>query len=421
MELARLRKAYHGEGAEQRVVAELVARADRASQSPVGFPPRGGQHNQWYQCDTCQIALKMIDPAHHQCPNCQKIYTGEPYDDVIFSHTHNGNLQNMVTAAWAYAITGKPTYADFARSVLLGYAERYTNYPYHAANLSQDAQGNRSGGHLFEQTLNEAAAFARTIGPAYDLIYDWDGLSQDDHATIRDGLLVPMLKNIARNTAGKSNWQTWHNAGIPRGWRSAGRRGLGRGPSAIPRTVSFSRCRRPSRPKACGTRTAGVTTSTRCRPWCEIVETARRLKIDLWSHPALKKMFTVALDYTMPNGRFPRFGDDTDTSISGVAGHLEFAYREYQDPAMLPYLSQRPSCESILFGRTRGPAQEPPQLSSKLFPGAGHAILRTHGAANLAAAITFGPYGGFHGHLDKLSFVWFGYGRELGNDPGARE
>jgi hypothetical protein len=32
--------------------------------------------------------------------------------------------------------------------------------------------------------------------------------------------------------------------------------------------------------------------------------------------------------------------------------------------------------------------------------------------------MTFGPYGGFHGHLDKLSFVFFGHGTELGVDPG---
>jgi hypothetical protein len=32
--------------------------------------------------------------------------------------------------------------------------------------------------------------------------------------------------------------------------------------------------------------------------------------------------------------------------------------------------------------------------------------------------LTFGPYGGFHGHFDKLSFVFFGHGEELGVDPG---
>jgi hypothetical protein len=55
---------------------------------------------------------------------------------------------------------------------------------------------------------------------------------------------------------------------------------------------------------------------------------------------------------------------------------------------------------------------------SKLIPGAGHAILATDGPGRLTAAITFGPYGGFHGHYDKLSFVFFGYGKELAVDPG---
>ncbi len=32
--------------------------------------------------------------------------------------------------------------------------------------------------------------------------------------------------------------------------------------------------------------------------------------------------------------------------------------------------------------------------------------------------MTFGPYGGFHGHFDKLSFVLFAFGKELGVDPG---
>jgi hypothetical protein len=59
-----------------------------------------------------------------------------------------------------------------------------------------------------------------------------------------------------------------------------------------------------------------------------------------------------------------------------------------------------------------------PYSVSKLIPGSGHAVLATDGPGKLTAAITFGPYGGFHGHYDKLSFVYFGYGKELAVDPG---
>ncbi|MDZ4198281.1 MAG: heparinase II/III family protein, partial [Kiritimatiellia bacterium] len=46
------------------------------------------------------------------------------------------------------------------------------------------------------------------------------------------------------------------------------------------------------------------------------------------------------------------------------------------------------------------------------------AILRTEGAAGLTSAMIFGEPGGFHGHFDKLGFVLFGFGQELGVDPG---
>ena len=94
------------------------------SSSRLSFLPRGGQHNQWYQCEKCQLGLRTIDSTHHQCPKCGTIYTGEPYDDVLFSRVHSRNLSGMHAAAWAWAITQDRKYAQHAARVLLGYAQR---------------------------------------------------------------------------------------------------------------------------------------------------------------------------------------------------------------------------------------------------------------------------------------------------------
>ena len=147
-------------------------------------------------------------------------------------------------------------------------------------------------------------------------------------------------------------------------------------------------------------------------------EGARRLGIDLWDDQTFKKMFTLPAQYAMVRDKLPRFGDDVNSSLNAGGSSWEAPYHAYRDAAMLPLLSRTPSLESILLGRRiqKRPATAP--LGSKVFTGAGHAILRTHGKGALTAAMTFGPYGGFHGHFDKLSFVFYGHGQELGYDPG---
>ena len=415
-ELVRLQTAFRGSGPEQRVVAEVVTHAEKNLGQPLAFPPRGGQHNQWYQCEACQLALKTIDDTHHECPRCRKVYSGEPYDDVIFARQHVANLQRMAHAAWAYAITGDQKYAQAAAAVLLGYAERYTHYPYHTAARSVVA--GTSGGHLFEQTLNEANHMAEQIAPAFDLIHDAPCLTPADRATIRDGLLVPMLENMDRHKAGKGNWQTWHNAGMLAGGAVLGEERWVRKAIGDPQNGFIYQMQASISAEGMWYENSWGYHFYTLGAMVRIVEGARRLGIDLWSHPALKKMFTVPVEYALPDGSLPRFGDDVHTSVHAASEYLEYAWPAYQDPHLRPYLNERPTWNSILLGRRPEPRPAAPQLDSRLFPGAGHVILRTAGPAKLAAAMTFGPYGGFHGHYDKLSFVFYAYGHELGVDPG---
>ena len=140
------------------VVARVVEQADKALGRTIPFPPEGGQHNQWYQCDRCQIGLETVDDTHHKCLKCGEIYLGYPYDNVIYSKKFHGLTRDMNRCAWAFALTGKLTYAQKARDILVEFAERYETYPLHSANQGKrDDPLRNSSGHIFEQTLNEAS------------------------------------------------------------------------------------------------------------------------------------------------------------------------------------------------------------------------------------------------------------------------
>ena len=418
-ELGRLQQAYYSQNVDREVAVAYVKNAERFIGDPTVFPPRGGQHNQWYQCNECEIALKTIDATHHQCPKCGKIYSGHPYDDVIFSQQHSRNLQRMLTAAWAYAISEESRFAEYAARVLLGYAERYKDYPYHTASLETvSSWGQKAGGHLFEQTLTEASCLATSIGPAYDLIYDSGVLSVVEHNKVRQGLLLPMLNNIDKNKAGKSNWQTWHNAAMI--WGGA----LVHEPEWIAKAIEdedngfYHQMDRSVTKEGMWYENSWGYHFYALQALVNMAETARHLGKDLWSEERLKRMFTLPVYYTMANGMLPRFGDDVNSSVKRIGRLLEPAYYAYQDPQILPLLGNRLNFEAVRLGRSVQSKAEPPDLKSMVFEDAGHAIMRTHDQARLTAALTFGPYGGFHGHYDKLSFVFFGFAKELGVDPG---
>ncbi|GMV80269.1 MAG: hypothetical protein AMXMBFR7_14530 [Planctomycetota bacterium] len=410
-ELERLRAAWKGEGLPHKAVLWRVNEAEKALAAELVFPPRGAQHNQWYQCEPCQHFLVKVKDGH-QCPRCKKVYTGAPYDDVVFYRVHEANLRGMLDAAWAHAVTGEAKYAEFAKRVLLGYAERYRTYPYHDNACKEGAAAAKTGGHLNEQTLGEASWMATRIAPAFDLMHG--ALSAEERGQIRDGLLLPMLKNIDKHKAGKSNWQTWHNAAMICGGAAMDdaewvRKALAQDGQGFAWQMEHS----VTAEGMWYENSWGYHFYT-LSALVQIAECARRIGVDVWSHPAFRKMFTLPVRYTMPDGTLPRFGDDVTTRVDGDE-RMEAAYHAYRDPAILAVLLKEPRWFSVQLGRDTEQAAERQALESAVFPGAGHAILRS---GELAGVMTFGPFGGFHGHFDKLSFVFFGHGAELGVDPG---
>lgn len=415
-ELQRLRRAFAD---QDPVLLALVQRARRSARKALAFPPRGGQHNQWYQCEACQLGLKTVNPSTHRCPGCRKVYRGAPYDDVIFSRQHRTNAQRASDSAWGFALSGDAALAADSRRILLGYAARYRQYPYHTNSRGGSARKS-GGGHILEQSLSEASLMLDRILPACDLV--WGTFSPGEIKQLREGLLRPMARNLLRAKRGRSNWQSFHNAAL------FGAGVLLEDAALMQRSILAPKNGFLFQMHSCVSSDGmwyenswGYHLYT-LRALAGHAEFARRCGIDLWGHPAMRKMVELPAAYTMPNGRLPRLGDDVNSDPRRHPQVIEAAVARFGLAGLQALLPTADNLWSLMHGRSpSAPAlrQAPPRSAgSRVFRGAGHAILRSGIDDRLCAVLSFGPFGGFHGHFDKLSFVLYGKGRELGVDPG---
>ncbi|MEE2752993.1 MAG: heparinase II/III family protein [Candidatus Latescibacterota bacterium] len=417
VELGRLRAAYKEGGARGKPVGRVIGQADMAIKRTIPFPPEGGQHNQWYQCDKCQIALQTVDDTHHQCPKCNEVYTGYPYDNVIFARQFHSLTRDMNRCAWAYAVTRKRAYAEKARVILIEFAKRYSTYPLHSANQgTREDRLSKSSGHVFEQTLTEAS-WTQDIVETYDLIREGDVLSSEDDRSIQI-FLRALADNIWKHKAGKSNWQTYHNSAFILIGGVLGDETLIKRAIEDPKNGHEYQMAVSVLPGGMWYENSWSYHFYTLGAVERIIETGRRLGLNLYDDPRVKSMYTVAMGYIMADGTLPRFGDALTTGPQGR--RYETAYHYWKDPAFLSILPEGPTWDSIMLGRDEklreGTVVE---TKSQLKEGAGHAILRAVGSdGSSSAVLTFGPFGGFHGHFDKLSFVYFALGQELGYDSG---
>ena len=330
---------------------------DKALALPLTFPPEGGQHNQWYQCNTCQSGLVTVDANHHKCPQCGRIYSGFPYDNVLYSNQHRENFSLAEDAAWAWAVTGEKKYADFSAAILLGYAERYLNYPMVSAGVSDRnvdvaAQKNdryRSAGHIMAQTLDEAMLMIPAV-TAYDLIYDSKALNNEDKKQIEDKLIRAMADCINVNKTGKSNWQTWHNAALMYAGVVLGDKQMVKQAILDDENGFVAQMKISVLPEGMWYENSWGYHYYTLSAMTFIAEGGRRLGMDFYSDEMLRKMYLLAFDYRMADGSLPRFGDAVNDSPDNQSVN-EQAYAVYKDSRLLAALPDEPDLGHD-YGRT---------------------------------------------------------------------
>ncbi len=393
----------------------IVSRGDKALALEVKIPDEGGQWGHHYVCKDCGVGLKTESPTRHVCPRCGRVYTGWPYDQVYIARLHHGLTRAISSLGLAYAFTGDKAYAQKAREILLAYGHKYATFPLHNVRGKES----RSAGRLYAQTLDEAVDIIR-VAWGYDLIHDSGVFSAEDREVIENGYLREVAAVIRRNDAGKSNWQSWHNAGLaaigfclrdeelaslaingPHGLRYQLRT------SILPDGFWYE-----------GTAAYHFYALDALR-WS--VEAAYHSGIDMYDDPAYKSLYDAPLLYVFPNLTFPAVNDSDVFSLSGRHALYDLAYARFRDENYLSVAERghRASLEAFLWGVDELPPAPPLELPSKDFAGLGAAVLRSGtGADQVYLHLDYGPHGGGHGHPDKLTMILYALDRELAPDPG---
>jgi hypothetical protein len=152
-----------------------------------------------------------------------------------------------------------------------------------------------------------------------------------------------------------------------------------------------------------------------------LTEAARNCGIDLYG-PEFGRMFAAPIKFAMPNLRLPAFSDSGEADLKASRGIYELGYARYRDKAYLKLLhsAQRESDYAFWFGDPELPAAPEVNRQSANYPVSGYAMLtRGNGEDATWLCFKYGPYGGGHGHPDKLSFVLCSRGRVIAVDPGT--
>ena len=392
----------------------LKKTADQYVRAELDIPRAGGQWSHWYTCKKEGGRLNAETPTRHVCQSCGEVYSGFPYDEVYVTFRHSYWLRGIESLGMAYAVEPKPEYAAKVREILLDYASFYETLPLHDYKGKESAKGAR----LYAQTLDESVSLCSLIF-GYDLVYDAACFSPDDHATIADKLLRPMVATILRYKAGKSNWQSWHNGAI------AATGFLLRDPAMVdfaindPKHGFLYQMNASVLPSGMWYEGAPSYHWYALKAHVYLLEAAERSGVDLYALPVVHALFDGPTQPLFPDMTYPAINDSSRSSIRGASLYYEIAYRRYADPNYLALREPRTSPYALLWGKDAPEGSDAPklELTTSNDKEGGLAILRDT-ARDAALFFNYNPEKGGHTHAAKLDLILYANGDERIVDPG---
>ncbi|HEV8216599.1 MAG TPA: hypothetical protein VGP95_12210, partial [Gemmatimonadaceae bacterium] len=148
------------------------------------------------------LVFDPYSPHEHRCLRCGRTERGELHDCFWVYWSQLWLAERAVHAALLSSTREDPRWADLARAILSGYAERYLTYP----NVDNVLGPTR----LFFSTYLESIWLLQ-ICIAADIMSERDPRLLD---TVRDRIVEPSRALIAEYDEGASNRQVWNDAAL---------------------------------------------------------------------------------------------------------------------------------------------------------------------------------------------------------------
>jgi hypothetical protein len=148
------------------------------------------------------LAFDPFAPHDHRCPRCGRVFQGELHDRFWIYWYQLWLAERAVHAALLSSMRDDARFAELARGILAGYADRYLTYP----NVDNVLGPTR----VFFSTYLESIWLLQ-ICLAADFMSSRDPELVD---TVRDRIVEPSRALIAEYDEGASNRQVWNDAAL---------------------------------------------------------------------------------------------------------------------------------------------------------------------------------------------------------------
>lgn len=387
-----------------------------------------------YSCPKHDVELLYEEnrPYEHRCrKDTTESYSGGKYDASWAGWYNRLLATRLVRMGILYNLYEDTRYADAGREILMQFADLYLKYPTTNTILGP--------AHVFFGTLSESF-WGVDMVYGYDLLYNYNGFSVQDHETLKNKLFYPLAKITQRFPESASNRQLWYNnvsAGI--GFLYGDQELID---FALKGEFGFYWQLGSALPESGFWAEWSGYHYVALRAMIHLAEMARHSGLDLYhleiAGRSMKKMFDVPFDLILSNYEFPRSKDSGGGNILEYATYYEVGYAVYKDPKYLALLNltnvvrgKQIVGETSALGEADAPvtmfnieAELPvdtmdiiPQHSVNL-DGNGFAVLRS-GTENERRYLylDYGIMGGEHGHPDRLQIGYYAEGRNWIVDP----